>query len=121
MNSLLGEFSLREGFGALHVMLLEVVAVLTGAHLVEPRLVFSVPRNGLRETSIEAYCWLPAQLAAGLLAVDSVAQVVSRPVGHELDEALSPAERAQNQLGHFDVAHFATAADVVNLAFTAAL
>ena len=51
---------------------------------------------------IELHLRLPAQLAARLLAVDGVAQVVSRTVGHELDKLFGSPERAQNQLGYFD-------------------
>src|SRR5271157_1484592 len=94
---------------------------IAGAHLVQPRLVFAVPHDGLPKAFIELHRWLPTQLAAGLLAVDGVAQVVSRPIGDELDKTLGPSECAQNQLGYLDVAHLAATADVVNLALAATL
>src|SRR5208337_3527442 len=41
---------LGEGLRPLHVMFLEVFAVLSGAHVIEPLLVVAIPGDGLRQT-----------------------------------------------------------------------
>src|ERR1019366_8487516 len=111
----------REGLLALHVMFPEVVAVLAGAHVIEPRHIFAIPGDGLRQPRSETNLGPPAQLSLELLAVDGVAQVVSLTVADELNERFGAAEGSENQLGHLEVALLASSPDVVNLAFAAAL
>src|ERR1022692_1417533 len=102
-------------------MLLEVVAVLAGAHVIEPGHIFAIPGDGLLQSLIETNLGPPAQFSFQLFAVDGVAQVVSLTIAHELNERFGAAQGGKNQLGHLEVALLASSTDVVNLAFAPAL
>src|SRR5208283_5014090 len=56
------EFSvlLCEGPGTMHVVLLEVITILSGAHVVKPRPILAVPRDGLCQAILETHRRLPA-------------------------------------------------------------
>ena len=112
---------LGEGLLALHVVLLEVVAILAAAHIIQPLLIVAIPRDRVRQTLIELHLRLPSELAAQLFAVDGIAQIMSRTIGDELDQTFGSAQRFQDQLGNFEILHLAAAADVVHLAFAALL
>src|SRR5450759_4381310 len=90
----------REGLLALHVMFLEVVAVLASAHVIEPRYIFAIPGDGLRQSRSKTNLGPPAQLSLKLLAVDGVAQVVSLTVADELNQRFGAAQGSENQLRH---------------------
>src|SRR5215469_10182616 len=81
---------LREGLLALHVVLLEVVAILPAAHVVQPLLIIAIPRDRVRQALIELHLRPPAQLARQLLAIDRVPQIMARAIGDELNQFLGP-------------------------------
>src|ERR1039458_7147782 len=94
-------------------MFLEVVAVLAGAHVIEPGHISAIPRDGPLQSLIERDLGPPAQLSFQLLAVDGIAQVVSLTIAHELNERFGAAQGAQNQLGHLEVALLTSSTNVV--------
>src|SRR6266567_3337182 len=90
-----------------------------------PGLVLDIPRDGAADAVGEPDLRAPAELALDLRWVDGVAEVVARPVGHELDELVVAAatrpRRDAVELGadgahHVDVALLAARADDVGLA-----
>src|SRR5450756_1349863 len=102
-------------------MFLEVVAVLAGAHVIEPGYIFAIPRDGPLQSLIETDLGPPAQFPFQLFTVDGIAQVVPLTIAHELNERFGAAQGGENQLRHLEVALLASPADVVNLAFAPAL
>src|SRR4051812_12111222 len=103
------------------VLALVVLAVLAGPDRAPPPLVVAVPGDGLAEPVVELHPRLPAELRPDLLGRQRVAAVVTRAVGHVLDQGLVAARQLDDALDDVDVLVLARAADVVDLAGAAAL
>ena len=90
------------------------------ADAVDPSGVGLVPLHGLGQSLLEGDGLAPAQLRLGLGAVHGVAAVVAQPVGDVADQVLRLSGQPEHGPGHVHVVPLAPAAEVVDLARTAA-
>ena len=82
--------------------------------MLPPGAIGQVPFDGLGDAVGEFGLREPAQLVVDLGGVDSVAHIVSLPVGHVDDEGFRFIQRLADELHDVDVAHLVVAAYVIN-------
>src|SRR5581483_4464846 len=62
------------------------------ANALPPIAIVEIPLHGLAQSGFHRLARTPAELAADLAGIDRVTQVVARPIGNELNQALALAD-----------------------------
>ena len=114
-------------FGLIHVVVVALI-VATG-HALEPLLIIEIPTCRFLDAFFKLQRGLPAQLVLELAAVDGIAGIVSKAVGHMGDEAQVFALGAPQQavdcgyehLHDVDVAPLVETSNVVGLGHLATM
>ncbi len=73
-QSLLGLWSSH----TLCIVGIDPLAIFTGRHFVDPRLVVEIPPHRFIDASLERFRWLPAEFTFELARVDSITVVMTR-------------------------------------------
>src|SRR5205085_1638117 len=78
----------------------EPVAAVSGRpDRLPPPAVVEVPGDGLAQSGLEGFAWLPAELAPQFRRVHRIAPIVARPIRHKRDQLrMRPVRRVRQYL-----------------------
>src|SRR6478736_6869082 len=69
------------------------LAIGAAGHALHPRLVVEIPLDRLADPTLKRLARLPAEFGLDFARVDSVAAIVSRTIGNELDQVAMRSDR----------------------------
>src|SRR5437899_907027 len=79
--------------GSQRILRRHPLAIGAAGHTLYPRPVVEIPLNRLADPAFKRLARLPAEFGLDLARVDSVAAVVSRTIGNELDQVVMRNDR----------------------------
>src|ERR1700688_2408078 len=84
-----------------------------------PRFIQPVPLDRFGETSIQMAQRFPTDLGADLCRVDRVPAIMSRAIGHELDQLLAPSQMQKNRPNQVQIGALVICTYIVDFTGTA--